>query len=202
MYLENKVVELLYGVGRCRIAFFTHRSLSREEILFSIFHDLDYVLNKGGRIWGITSEIAREEEGIAGNREGGGGAGRRERENGEEMRKKKRFSLMYSFNEPTDNRRVFSVGILSTRRKSVGFLILAVYQNFARYSLTRSIYSPSEELSDDEHDESELSSSNSPISPSSSVNCCCSGSNTPCTRLLGFIDMTTIQGSFLCLIRG
>ena len=56
------------------------------------------------------------------------------------MRKKKRFSLMYSFNEPTDNRRVFSVGILSTRRKSVGFVILAVYQNFARYSLTRVIF--------------------------------------------------------------
>ena len=73
---------------------------------------------------------------FAGNREGGGGnrrksQGRRrgwaEREKkGEEMRKKKRFSLMYSFNKPTEYRRVVSVGILSTRRKSVSFLILAV----------------------------------------------------------------------------
>ena len=53
----------------------------------------------------------REEEGIAENRKGGGEAGRREREKGEEMRKKKRFSLMYSFNKLTDYRRVFSVGI-------------------------------------------------------------------------------------------
>ena len=68
----------------------------------------------------------REEEGIAENRKGGGEAGRREREKGKEMRKKKRFPLMYSFNKPMEYRRVVSVGIISTRRKSIGFLILAV----------------------------------------------------------------------------
>ena len=69
---------------------------------------------------------------LAGNREGGGGNRRKSRgrrrgwaereKKGEEMRKKKRFSLMYSFNKLTDYRRVFSVGFFL----SVGFLILAV----------------------------------------------------------------------------